>query len=551
MYPIDFFWRAAARWPGNIAIDAPEGVVRYDTLSSQVAALAAGLMALDPAPQSRVGICAHNSAAHITALLAVLACGKVWVPLNPKSTRPEIGRIVDVTEPSILILDADCGALLEGAPGARIYTDAVPAGVALQDAATALGSAPASTGEPAHSAVTPATASASRAGAGETAPAAAAGTSVAALLARHAGAPRPVFTLPPEATQAIKFTGGTTGLPKGVMQPYRAWMANIANQIHAWALNERDCYILAAPITHGTSTYVLPILAQGGCHVVLAEGGAAGVREAFRTRGGTICFMPPTLIYMLMALPGATRADFPQLRRLIYGGAPMPQEKIRQVREFFGPVLGTTYGQTEAPQILTVMRPEDFSDERNWAAVGQTAWFSDVAIMDPEGNLLPAGEVGEVVARGDLITTGYWRLPEKTAETIIDGWLHTGDRGLFDERGYLYLKDRLRDLVITGGFNVYPVDVENALGQHPAVHECAVFGVPDEKWGEAVQAAVELRAGATASEAELIAFVRVRLGPVQTPKQIHFHASLPRSPVGKVLKSAVREHALALIPQPA
>ena len=132
--------------------------------------------------------------------------------------------------------------------------------------------------------------------------------------------------------------------------------------------------------------------------------------------------------------------------------------------------------------------------------------------MAPDGRLLPPGEVGEVVARGDLLMGGYWKLPEKTAQTLVDGWLHTGDRGLIDERGYLYLKDRLKDMVITGGFNVYPVDVENALGQHPAVHECAVFGVPDDKWGEAVQAAVQLRPGMQAQEAELIAFVRER-GP--------------------------------------
>ncbi|WP_429951590.1 class I adenylate-forming enzyme family protein [Comamonas sediminis] len=499
MYPIDFFWRAAARWPERIAIDAPEGAIRYDTLAARVTALAAALVALDPAAQSRVGICAKNSADHITALLAVLACGKIWVPLNPKSTHPELRRITNATEPSILVLDTDCAPLLDGTPGARIHTQGPDGEV----------------------------------------------PTVAALVARHADAARPVIDLPDTATQAIKFTGGTTGAPKGVMQPYRAWLANIANQIQAWGFDEHERYIVAAPITHGTSTYILPILAQGGCHVILEGAGAEAVRTAFRERGGTVCFMPPTLVYMLMALPGATRADFPQLRRLIYGGAPMPPEKIREVREFFGPVLGTTYGQTEAPQILTVMRPEDFEDEHNWAAVGRTTWFSDVAIMAPDGRLLPTGEVGEVVARGDLLMAGYWRLPEKTAETLVDGWLHTGDRGLIDERGYLYLKDRLKDMVITGGFNVYPVDVENALGQHPAVHECAVFGLPDDKWGESVQAAVQLRPGQTATEAELVAFVRERLGPVQTPKRIHFHESLPRSPVGKVLKTAVRDLALA------
>jgi fatty-acyl-CoA synthase len=494
MFPIDFFWRAAQRWPERIAIDTPAGPIHYATLAKRVKALSAGLLALDPMLQSRVAICAGNSADHITALLAILACGKVWVPLNPKSTHPELARIINITEPSIVILDATNRDLIQGAPGAWLYTGA--------DSDTAA-------------------------------------RSMNELIHLHDDAPQPFFELPQDAIQAIKFTGGTTGAPKGVMQPYRAWMANISNQIQVWGFDEHERYVVAAPITHGTSTYIVPILAQGGCHVILDGAGAEVVRSAFRDRSGTVCFMPPTLVYMLMALPNASKNDFPKLRRLIYGGAPMPPEQVRKVRDFFGPVLGTTYGQTEAPQILTVMRPEDFEDPNNWAAVGRPTWFSDVAIMSPEGKLLPTGEIGEVVARGDLLMNGYWRMPEKTAETIIDGWLHTGDRGLIDERGFLYLKDRLKDLVITGGFNVYPVDVENALSQHPAVHECLVFGLPDEKWGETVQAAVQLHPGEKAEEAELIAFVRNLLGPVQTPKRVHFYESLPRSNVGKLLKSAV------------
>ena len=494
MFPIDFFWRAAQRWPDRIAIDTPSGPIHYATLAKRVKALAAGLTALDPTLQSRVAICAGNSDDHITALLAILACGKVWVPLNPKSTHPEIQRIVNVTEPSIVILDAANQALLKGAAGAWVYTGAD------SDASA---------------------------------------RSMNELIQLHEDAPQPSFELPLDAIQAIKFTGGTTGAPKGVMQPYRAWLANITNQIQVWGFDEHERYVVAAPITHGTSTYIVPILAQGGCHVILDGAGAEVVRTSFRERRGTVCFMPPTLVYMLMALPNASRDDYPKLRRLIYGGAPMPPEQVRKVRDFFGPVLGTTYGQTEAPQILTVMRPEDFEDPNNWAAVGRPTWFSDVAIMSPEGELLPTGEIGEVVARGDLLMNGYWRMPEKTAETIINGWLHTGDRGLIDERGFLYLKDRLKDIVITGGFNVYPVDVENALSQHPAVHECLVFGLPDEKWGETVQAAVQLHPGQKADEAELIAFVRNLLGPVQTPKHVHFYDSLPRSNVGKLLKSAV------------
>lgn len=493
MYPIDFFWRAAELYPDRIALDGPQGQVSYSTLSRQVAALAAAMQALDPTPQTRVAICAENSASHILALLATLASGKIWVPLNYRSTSPELSRIIDATEPSIIVVDAKGAPLISSSSGVR---------VALHD-------------EGEHT--------------------------LSELLARHAGKRPVAYDLPRDATQAIKFTGGTTGLPKGVMQPYRAWNANIINQIACWKLGPDDRYVTAAPITHGTGTYLLPVLAQGGTHLLLETSTPASVTHAFKERGGTLCFMPPTLIYMLMAQPGVTKADFPNLRHLIYGGAPMPTDKVDQARAFFGPVVATTYGQTEAPQLVTVLRPEDLDTPANRGSVGRLTWLSDMAVMGADGEILPRGAVGEVVVRGDLIMTGYWRLPEKTAETLFDGWLHTGDSGFIDDRGYLFLKDRLRDVIITGGFNVYPVDVENALSTHPAVYECSVFGVPDDKWGEAVHAAVQFHVGAQASDEELKAHVRALLGPVQTPKQFHVHASLPRSSVGKVLKTKVRE----------
>ncbi|MBV7481706.1 AMP-binding protein [Bordetella sp. BOR01] len=493
MYPIDFFLRAAARFSGRVALDTPQGAWTYGRLRSESQALAAALQALDPAPQSRVAICAGNTAQHVVALLAVIASGKIWVPLNYRSTAPEIARILDATEPGIVLTDGTGDALVAAGQAAHIQLD----------------------------------------GTGE--------HTLAGLLQAYAGR-EPVRCEPgTDATQAIKFTGGTTGLPKGVMQPYRAWTAVIVNQIQAWKLTSEDRYVVAAPVTHGTSTYLLPVLAQGGTHVFLEESSPATITKAFRERGGTLSFMPPTLIYMIMAQPGVSRADFPGLRNLIYGGAPMPVEKFEQVREFFGPVVGATYGQTESPQIVTAITPADFADLANLGSVGSATWFSEFAIMDREGRILPAGQAGEVVVRGDLVMTGYWRLPEKTAETIVDGWLHTGDVGVVDERGYLTIKDRLRDVIITGGFNVYPIDVENALAQHPAVYECSVFGIPDDKWGEAVQAAVQLHSGASAEPQDLMVFVRDRLGPVHTPKRIHVFDSLPRSSVGKVLKNVVRD----------
>ena len=513
MTPIDFFFRAARRYPDRIALDAPDRQRSYRQLADDVNAFATALQAIDPEPGSRVVLIASNTIEHVTALLAILAAGKVWVPIGYRTAAPEVARLLDAVSPTIVLIDAVGVPLVAGAAGpAPLRIDAVPAGEAAGAGAAAAGMA---------------------------------GATMAGLIARHAGRSPVRHEGSRDAIQAIKFTGGTTGLPKGVMQPCRAWSAGIVNQIAGWGLTAEDRYVVAAPVTHGTSTYLLPILAQGGCHLFLAESTPATITDAFRRRGGTICFMPPTLIYALMAQPGVSRTDFPRLRNLIYGGAPMPVDKIAETQRFFGPVVGTTYGQTEAPQIVTMMRPDELMDEARRGSVGRVMWFSDLAIMNREGRLLQPGQTGEIVVRGDLLMLGYWRMPEKTAETIIDGWLHTGDVGSIDEAGYLYIKDRLRDVVISGGFNVYPIDVENALSRHPAVHEASVFGVPDPKWGEAVHAAVQFRSGQSATEEELRALVRERLGPVQTPKRIHVVASLPRSAVGKVLKTQLRDDVLA------
>ncbi|WP_194723831.1 class I adenylate-forming enzyme family protein [Noviherbaspirillum malthae] len=501
MYPIDFFYRSARLRPQAIAIKSGSEQVRYGELAARVDALAAAFQALDPAQQSRVGICAPNSVEHIVALLAVLASGKIWVPLNPRNSAAELNRTLEVTIPSIVVVD-----------------DKYREGLRLDSVAHVVSA------RGTHAA------------------------SLADLVSQYAGCTPAPNTASMDAVQAIKFTGGSTGMPKGVMQPYRAWKATLVNQIHAYRFDEHDRYLLASPITHGASTYILPILAQGGCHVVPEETSPHTILRSLREDGITTSFMPPTLIYMVMAAgEEAGQREFPRLRHLVYGGAPMPPEKIRAAQKFFGPVLATTYGQTEAPQIVTFISAEELAREENIGSVGRMALLADMAIKDTEGRILPGGEVGEIVVRGDLVMAGYWNMPDKTAETIVDGWLHTGDRGFLDERGYLYLRDRLREVIITGGFNVYPIDVEDVLTRHPAVHESAVFGIDDDKWGEAVHAAVQLKPGQQVDAQELIAFAKEALGSVKAPKRIHFYESLPRSPVGKVQKDAVKREVRAQI----
>jgi acyl-CoA synthetase (AMP-forming)/AMP-acid ligase II len=235
------------------------------------------------------------------------------------------------------------------------------------------------------------------------------------------------------------------------------------------------------------------------------------------------------------------------LKYLIYGAAPMSTEKLRRSIEVFGPVMLQGYGQAEAPTAIAYMRPEEhfhngeIAEDSRLSATGRPAPMVRVEILGEDGTILPTGEVGEICVRGDLVMNGYYNAPEKTAETIIDGWLHTGDVGLYDDEGFLRITDRKKDLIITGGFNVYPSEVEQVIWTHPAVQDCAVIGVPHPDWGEAVTAVVELNDGAELTEEELLAYCRPKLGGIKTPKGAVFVESLPRSPNGKVLKKDIRE----------
>jgi fatty-acyl-CoA synthase len=247
------------------------------------------------------------------------------------------------------------------------------------------------------------------------------------------------------------------------------------------------------------------------------------------------------MVYKTMANPDIGKRTFPKLRHLLYSAAPMPPEKIRQAQQVFPHAIETLYGQTEASSVCTAMTSAELEMDENMGSVGRATPLMRVEIKDTEGNILAPGETGEVVVRGGLTMTGYYKNPDATAEALKDGWLHTGDGGLIDERGYLFLKDRLRDVIISGGFNVYPGDVEGALVKHPDVYECVVFGAEDDHWGERVEAAVQLREGSTTSPEDIIAHAKEQLGSVKAPKNIHLVEDLPRSAVGKVLRREVRE----------
>jgi len=256
--------------------------------------------------------------------------------------------------------------------------------------------------------------------------------------------------------------------------------------------------------------------------------------------------MPPTLIYMLLAHPDVRRHDYSSLRYFMYAAAPMAAEKLREALAVFGPVMAQTFGQVEAPMVCTYLSPQDHVDAlalhpERLLSCGRPTPLTRVAIMDDEGRLQPQGERGEIVVQGSLVMSGYHDQPEATAEASAFGWHHTGDIGRIDAEGYVYIVDRKRDMIISGGFNIYPSEIEQVLWAHPAVQDCAVVGVPDDKWGEAVKAIVQLKPGNDVEPAALLTYCRDRLGSTKAPKSVEVWPDLPRSAVGKVLKKTIRE----------
>lgn len=494
--PIDHLYRRREQSPNAIAVAGPGDPLTYAELVVAVDALAAALQALDPSPASRVGICARNTVEHLLALLATYAAGKVWVPLNPTNARADVDRMIAATQPTLLVADESC---LD-----RFTRTLAPLVIGKVERGS--GDLP----------------------------------TVAGLVAEWSGRHPVALDWNEGDAQIIKFSGGSTGSPKPVVQSLRCVNAQVDGILACFELDAADVNLIAAPLTHGASCFVLPVLAAGGRHVLLEDPKAPRVLDAIDTFGVTTMYAPPTLVYGMVNDSTAREHDYSTLRHLIYSAAPMRADQIRDAQRVFGLVVETAYGQVEAPQIVTAMRATELALEENLRSVGRPSQVAEVAIMSPSGEQLPNGEVGEIVVRGPLVMNGYLDRPDMTAEVIVDGWLHTGDLGLIDDRGYVFIRGRLREVINSGGFKIFPGDVEAVLARHPAVAECSVFGVADEKWGEAVHAAVRLVPGVLVNAAELMTFVKTEIGSVKAPKAVHFVGELPRNAAGKVSRAAVR-----------
>jgi len=346
---------------------------------------------------------------------------------------------------------------------------------------------------------------------------------------------------------SIYSTGGTTGAPKGAMISGLAWDVQAASFFAAMPVRRPPVYLAATPMTHAAGCLAIYLFAAGGQVIMHDRFDAGRFISTLAHRRVTHTHLPPTAIYMLLSHADVAKHDYSCLECFHYASAPMSVDKLRQCLDVFGPVMAQTWGQSEAPLICTLLTPEDHrlaiespDHESLLASCGRPTLMTRVEVIDDAGNFLPVGEVGELVMNGPLVGQGYYRKADATASTFVNGWLRSGDIGYKDAKGYVYICDRKKEMIISGGLNIYPAEVERVVWSHPAVQECAVVGVPDPKWGEAVKAVIELKPGMTTTTDELLALCKSRLGGAKTPKSIEIWESLPRSAVGKVSKKEIR-----------
>lgn len=505
MRMIDFFDRGA-----RMAHDRPcmiEGDTRrtYDEVRCRSNAIARALIADGFAPGAHAAVLSGNSMAAFEAILGILRADGVWVMANHRAALAENAYLLDLLDVDTLFIHSE---VADRIPAFRAQCPNIRRFIALDR------------------------------------PCAGADLFLGDILAESDDSVPQRRAGLAEELAFLANTGGTTGRSKGVMLSNGNWQALVSSLVASMPMKQPPVNLVAAPMTHAAGPLALASMALGGTVVILPKFEPQAVIQAIGRHRVTYMFLPPTAIYMMLAEPGVRQADFSSLEYISYAGAPMSQDRLKEAIDVFGPVMNASFGQTEVPMCCIAMPPHEHLDEAGELAhpgsCGRANLLSIVEIMDDDGNILPPGERGEIVVRGPLVMQGYYKNPEATAEVSTFGWHHTGDIGLRDEDGWFYVVDRKKDMIITGGFNVYPAEVEQALMAFAEVQDCAVIGVPDEKWGEAVVAVVEPRAGRAVDPEAMIAALRDALGPVKTPKAIEVVESLPRSTAGKVLRAQLR-----------
>ncbi len=368
------------------------------------------------------------------------------------------------------------------------------------------------------------------------------GKDLAATAETFAPQPLEAVLLPPDHIVSITYTGGTTGKPKGVIGTAQAMSTMTQVQLSEWEWPESPRFLMCTPLSHAGAAFFAPTVIKGGSLYVLPRFDPAEVLRTIEEQKITATMLVPSMLYALMDHPDSKTRDLSSLETVYYGASAINPVRLAEAIERFGPIFAQYYGQSEAPMVISYLAKGDH-DEKRLSSCGRPSAFLRTALLDEDGKPVPVGEPGEICVAGPLLAGGYWKLPDETAETFRDGWMHTGDVAREDEDGFWFIVDRTKDMIVTGGFNVFPREVEDVVAEHPAIAQVGVIGVPDERWGEAVTAIVVLRDGAELTDdvvAEIKESVKQRKGGVQSPKQVIATDALPLTPSGKPDKKALR-----------
>jgi fatty-acyl-CoA synthase len=371
------------------------------------------------------------------------------------------------------------------------------------------------------------------------------GVDYLALAATFAPQPLVAPDVQPEDVSSVNFTGGTTGRPKGVMSTHRVAACMTQIQMAEWEFPDEVRMLMATPLSHAAAAFFIPVLQKGGAFYVMQGFSPDEFFDMVERHRITCTMLVPVMLYYLLDAPRAATADMSSMATIFYGASAMNPARLREGIAKWGKVFYQFFGQSEAPMVLANMKKAEHDPDHptRLASCGRPTPWVHMALLDAEGQPVAPGEAGEICARGPLVMKGYKDMPEETAEVFAGGWLHTGDVGKLDKEGFLYIIDRTKDMIVSGGFNVFPREVEDVLASHRAVAQVAVIGVPDEQWGEAVKAVVVLRPGVEPGEElvrDLQELVKQKKGSVQSPKTVDFVGGLPVTPVGKPDKKALR-----------
>jgi acyl-CoA synthetase (AMP-forming)/AMP-acid ligase II len=346
----------------------------------------------------------------------------------------------------------------------------------------------------------------------------------------------------------LTYSSGTTGKLKGIMQSYGNRMAMIRKALMFPEVRIRpgDTIIHVGPITHVSGMLLMPFFFTGGCNLILNRFDLDMLLETIQRERVNYTMVVPAMINFLLAYPKVTQYKFDSLKGIFYGAAPIPPARVQQAIDLFGPILIQGYGMSETTSFIAVLTASDHiealkNNPGRLGSCGRPVFDTEIRVVNEKGEEVSPGEMGEITARGPDIMKGYYKDPELTQKTIIDGWIYSGDMAKVDEEGYIYIVDRKTEMIITGGFNVYPSEIEQVLYKHPSILEACVVGVPDDKWGEAIKAVVVLKKGQSATEEELINHCKTLLSSYKKPQSVDFLSELPKNPNGKIARRTVKE----------